>query len=119
MKFDDSLWDHVWERNLNHVERHTIAMTVWRRERPDTTFDLLVALELARRWRRHTRYLIALYGLWTLFWASITFHALRAGVEASPLSTGCAVFGLLVIAMCLVARRWLASYLRLHAVETT
>lgn len=117
MTFDDHLWDHVWERNLSHVERHTIAMTVWRRQRPDTRFDQVVALELARRWRRHTWYLIALYGLWTVFWASITVHALRVAVEVSPLPTACAAFGLLLIAMCVAARRRLAGYLRHHAIE--
>lgn len=117
MKFDDHLWDYVWERNLNHVERHTIAMTVWRRQRPDSTFDHLVALELARRWRRHTWYLILLYALWTLFWGSLTYHAMRTGVEVSPLPTVCAVFGVFLIAMCAAARRRLAGYLRLHPIE--
>lgn len=117
MTFDDHLWDHVWERNLSQVERHTIAMTVWRRQRPDTRFDLMVALELARRWRRHTRYLIVLYGLWTVFWASITIHAVRSGVDVTPVPAVCATFGLLVIVMCMAARRWLAGYLRLHPIK--
>ncbi len=112
MQFDDRLWQQLWEYNLNHVERHTIAMTVWRRRRPDTRFDLLVALELARRWRRHARYLIVLYGLWTLFWGSIAYHGVRVGVDVSPVPVGCAAFGLMVIAICLAVRRRLAEYLR-------
>lgn len=108
---------NVWERNLTHVERHNIAMTVWHRRHPDTHFDLLVALELARRWRRHVRFLIVLYGLWTLFWGSIAFHAARVDAPASPLPVACATLGLMAITACVVVRRRLRVYLRVNAAE--
>lgn len=116
MSFDDRLWDNVWERNLNAVERHAIAVAVWRRRRPDDRFEAMVACELARRWRRHARYLVVMYGLWTTFWGSLAMHDLRPdAILNSLLSLWCAVIGVLVIASCLAVRRRLAGYLRSHA----
>lgn len=116
MVFDDRLWDHVWERNLNSVERHAIAMAVWRRRRPDNRFEAIVACELARRWRRHARFLIVLYGLWTWFWGAIAVHDFRPdAVLNSQLSFYLASIGVLVIVSCLAVRRRLAAYLRTHA----
>jgi hypothetical protein len=114
--FDDQLWDTVWERNLNAVERHAIAMSVWRRCRPDDLFEAIVARELARRWRRHARYLVVIYGLWTTFWGALAMHDLRPdAVLDSPLSPSCAMLGVLVIVGCFAVRRRLATYLRVHA----
>lgn len=116
MTFDDKLWDTVWERNLNAVERHSIAMSVWRRRRPDDVFEALVARELARRWRRHARYLVVVYGLWTTFWGSLAMHDLRPdAVLDSALSPSLAVIGATMIVCCLAVRRRLAVYLRVHA----
>ncbi len=114
MRFDDQLWDHVWERNLSHVERHTIAMAVWRRRAPDTRFEHMIAVELCRRWRRHVVYLVGLYGLWTLFWGGIAATAPPAGAEPTTLPAACVAVGLTVIAGCLAFRRHLAGYLRTH-----
>lgn len=114
MRFDDELWDLVWERNLTHVERHTIAMAVWRRRAPDSRFEHMVAAELARRWRRHAVYLVGLYGLWTLFWGSIAFATPPPGSEATTLPGVCAAVGVALIACCVVARRYLSGYLQVH-----
>jgi peptidoglycan/LPS O-acetylase OafA/YrhL len=114
MRFDDELWDHVWERNLTHVERHTLAMALVRRQPPDTTFDRLVAAELARRWRRHALWLVTLYGLWSVFWGGIALTAPPAGAEPTALPAWCVVVGVLAIAACVLARRHLAGYLRAH-----
>lgn len=115
MTFDDELWDTVWERNLNAVERHAIARAVWRRHPPDTTFEAIVAHELARRWRRHARYLLCLYGLWTTFWGSLAVDDLRLdAVLDAPVTVWCSAVGVLVIAGCLTVRRRLAIYLRTH-----
>lgn len=113
-RFDDELWDHVWERNLSHVERHTLAMSLLRRTPPDTAFDRLVAAELARRWRRHALWLVALYGLWSLFWGGIALTPPPTGVEASTLPLWCAAIGVVAIAVCVGARRHLTGYLRVH-----
>lgn len=112
MTFDDQLWREVWERNLDHIERHNIAVAVWRGRPIDAPFEGLVACELARRWRRHTGNLIALYALWTVFWGSLAVpHGRAASVDAHvPLA--CAVFGLLAIAGLLAKRRHFAAYPR-------
>lgn len=116
MTFDDQLWDTVWERNLNAVERHAIAMSVWQRRQPDDVFEAIVARELARRWRRHARYLVVVYALWTTFWGSLAMHDLRPDAALdSLLSPSCAVIGVLFIIGCLAVRRRLATYLRVHA----
>lgn len=108
--WDNRLWDHVWERNLSQVERHNTALAVLRLRPPGTPFDDLVARELARRWRRRSAVLASVYVLWTLFWGSL---ALLPWPEADrpALPLGCAVFGLVVIAGCLVARRRFGAYL--------
>lgn len=117
--FDDRLWNHVWERNLNPVERHSIAVAVWRRRRPDDRFEAMVACELARRWRRHILVLVTGYALWTLFWGSIALHDLRLNDGFSSLLTPtCAAIGVAAIVACLAVRRWLAGYLAAHSIGT-
>lgn len=119
MTFDDRLWNHVWERNLTAVERHGIAMAVWRRRPLADRFEALVATELARRWRRHVLVLITAYALWTLFWGSIAMHDLRTNDGFSSLLTPtCAAIGVAAIAACLAVRRWLAGYLAAHAIRS-
>lgn len=114
MRFDDELWDHVWERNLTHVERHTIAMALLRRQPPDTTFDRLIAAELARRWRRHALWLVLLYGLWSLFWGAIALTAPPPDADPTMLPAWCVVVGLAMITACVGARRHLTGYLRTY-----
>lgn len=117
MTFDEHLWRDVWERNLNAVERHSIAMTVWRRRRPSNHFEALVALELARRWRRHTVFLATVYGLWTLFWGALAWHDLRLhDTFETLLSPTCAAIGVAAIAACMAFNWRMRGYLRVHAV---
>lgn len=114
--FDDRLWYDVWERNLNSVERHAIAVAVWRRRQPVGPFETLVAFELARRWRRHSRYLAVVYAFWTLFWGSIALQDLRLDAAFSSLLTPvCACLGLAAIGLCFMVRQRMAGYLRAHA----
>lgn len=116
-RFDDELWRDVWERNLDAVERHAIAMTVWRRRHPVDAFETLVAFELARRWRRHSRFLVVVYGLWTVFWGMIAARDLRLDATFESLVTPiCAGLGLVAIGVCIGVRRRLAGYLRANAV---
>ena len=116
MRFDDGLWRDVWEHNLDPVERHTIAVAVWRRRHPAGRFEAMVALELARRWRRHSRFLATVYALWTAFWGMIAVRDLRFDATFESLVTpACACAGLLAISGCVVVRRRLAKYLRANA----
>lgn len=111
--FDDRLWYDVWERNLTTVERHAIAVAVWRRRAPGDRFEAIVARELARRWRRHTVYLCVLYGLWTLFWGALAVHDLHVGARVgSPLPPWCAAVGVVAIVACVAARGHIGGYLR-------
>lgn len=113
---DDRLWREVWERNLDAVERHTIAVAVWRRRHPGGAFEGLVALELARRWRRHTVVLAVVYALWTVFWGMIAVHDLRLDAALESLLTpACATVGLVAITLCMVVRRRMGGYLRANA----
>jgi hypothetical protein len=111
---DDRVWDRVWERMLDPVERHHIAMAVWRRRLPAGLFEARVAVELARRWRRQARNLIVLYALWTLFWGSLALSDWRADstfqVRLTPIL---AAAGMLAIAACVAVRRRL-RLLHLH-----
>lgn len=115
MKFDNQLWDIVWERNLNAVERHTVAVAVWRRRQPDDQFEAMVACELARRWRRHTVFLMGLYGLWSVFWGLLAVDDVRAdGVLDVALSPSLAAIGVLVMMCALAARHHIGGYLRIY-----
>jgi len=114
--FDDRLWRDVWERNLDPVERHAIAMAVWRRRDPADGFERIVALELARRWRRHARSLVVVYALWTVFWGAIAIRDLRLDAAfTSLLPPVCAALGLVAVGACVTVRRRLAGYLRANA----
>lgn len=116
-RFDDRLWRDVWERNLDPVERHSIAMTVWRRRHPAGTFEAAVAFELARRWRGHSRFLATIYSLWTLFWGAMTMHDLRLdGGFESLVTPSLTLVGILAVTACIAVRRRLAVYLRANAV---
>lgn len=117
---DDRVWDRVWERMLDPVERHAIAVSVLRRRPPTDLFEARIAVELARRWRRQARNLIVLYGLWSLFWGSISLSDWRADAvfQTGPAPYLAAV-GALLIAGCLAVRwrlrpRLVHLHYRLH-----
>jgi hypothetical protein len=110
---DDRVWDRVWERMLDPVERHGIALAVWRRRLPDGMFEARIAVELARRWRRLARNLMILYGLWSLFWGAIALDDWRADAAfSSLLCPVCALVGTVAIAGCIVVRRRLLPFIR-------
>lgn len=74
--WDDRLWELVWERHLDQVERHAIALDTWAGRVPKTDrFRARVVTELARRWRRRARNLAWLYGLWTAFWTAMVLRS--------------------------------------------
>ncbi|MGI8575675.1 MAG: hypothetical protein ACR2MA_10135 [Egibacteraceae bacterium] len=105
LEWDDELWDHVWERMLDPLERRDIALHVWRRQPPDDLFNARVAAELAKRWRRRAIALALLYTLWTLLWGGITWNDWRedqALFSLVPLTM--ALIGVLLIIGCFRAR---------------
>ena len=104
-RMDDTLWDEVWERNLGHVERHNVALSVWRRQAPEDPFAVLVGWELAHRWRARARNLAVLYGLWAVFWALMAYAG-RAEVEPPGVGMPLTVtaFGVIGVALCLAFR---------------
>ncbi|MPZ71674.1 MAG: hypothetical protein GEU74_00335 [Nitriliruptorales bacterium] len=118
--WDDLLWYQVWERNLSQLERHAIAMAVLRGRVPADPFEGRVALELARRWRRHAVSLSLLYLLWSLFWSVIGWDAVhRYGGEALGLPLACTILGAAAVAACLLFRRRLRAILRLDEFGVT
>ncbi len=110
-EWDDRLWDQVWERNLTQVERHNTGLAVLRQRQPGSPFEDLVASELAHRWRRRSLVLGAVWAIWTAFWGALVVAPLPDDVDPSPLPRACVVFGVVVIAGCLVARRRFSGYL--------
>lgn len=104
--WDDKTWDEVWERLLDQFERHNIAMAVLRGRLPSTTFERGIALELARRWRRHAVTLAVVYSVWTAFWSAIGWDAVqRYGTSAAGVPLWCAAIGVAAIAACGIFRR--------------
>lgn len=111
--WDDELWRTVWERNLDAVERHHLAMDVLRRRVPNGLFEARVATELARRWRRHARNLMFGYLLWSLFWGLITYNTLQVrGFEGLPVAM--LGVGMIAVAATLSFRRYLVHYARIY-----
>ncbi len=109
--WDDKTWDHVWERVLNPVERHHIAVSVVRRRVPEDPFERRIAVELARRWQRHALFLASLYLLWSAFWAAIGFDSVTAfGASAARLPFGCAALGIAAVTGCLAFRRRITRF---------
>jgi hypothetical protein len=106
--WDAALWDRVWERMLGPVERHSVAVAVWRRRLPEEPFEAVVAVELARRWRMQAVKLALVYGLWTLFWGALAWSDWRAddSIEIA-LCPACTVVGLVAVTACFAVRRYL------------
>lgn len=111
-RWDDRLWREVWERNLDAVERHHLAMDVLRRRVPGGLFEARVATELARQWRRHARNLGIGYLLWSVFWGLITYHTVTARQEFHGLPVAMLAIGLIAIGAVVAFRRYLAGYAR-------
>lgn len=116
---DDRVWDRVWERILDPVERHSIAVAVWRGRPPRGTFEYRIAVELARRWRRRALSLAVVYALWTLFWGAIALSDWRAdaGFE-SPVCPLNALIGTAAVAGCFTVRRRLRPVVALSRPRT-
>lgn len=111
--WDDVLWERVWERTLDPVERHDIAVATWRRRTPSDPLAARVAPELTRRWRRHSLSLATLYALWTLFWGAIAWDDWsRDGVIGIPLAVSAAGLGLAAVTCCVIARQHLRTPFR-------
>ena len=116
--WDDDLWEEVWERQLTHVQRHTIAMEVtWHRRLPDDLFFARVGAEMARRWRRRARNYAIVYGLWTLFWGAIAYQMFVVEHAQDPHPTlvapALALLGVAAIAVCVALRRRLVPIARM------
>jgi len=102
---DDRLWDRVWERMLSPVERHSIAVAVWRRRELRDTFEVRIAAQLAARWRRHARNLALVYALWTCFWGLIAVSDWRGdGDWESLLCPVLSALGGTAVAACVAVR---------------
>ncbi len=108
LQWDDELWELVWERNLNPLERHRIAMAVCRRRPPPEPYEAVVGAELSRRWRRRALNLAFLYALWTLFWGALAVSDLRDDAALTSLLTPVnTLIGIVAIAACFLARHWI------------
>ena len=105
-RMDDYLWREVWERNLDHVERHNVAMSVWRRRAPEDPFESLVGWELAHRWRQRARNLAVVYLVWTAFWGLMAYAGLGSSEPVALRLPLClTVLGVAGIALCFAFRR--------------
>jgi len=103
---DDRVWERVWDRMLGPVERHSIAVAVWRGRLPRERFEARVAVELARRWRSQAVGLAIVWALWSAFWGAIAMTDWRGDAALSSwYSPGCALLGLTAIGVCLAVRR--------------
>ncbi len=114
VEWTDELWEQIWERLLDQIERHSIAMDVWARRLPHDPLHRAIAPELARRWRRTARNFILLYGTWSLFWGLIAAAVLDTGGIARSLSLSMVTVGAAAILICLLVRRRVAPLARLQ-----
>jgi TRAP-type C4-dicarboxylate transport system permease small subunit len=109
---NDRDWEDVWEGTLDRVERYRINRSTWRRELPADALERRLVPERARRLRRGASRHALFHLLWILFWGSIAVVADPAEGPAETLSAGMAAFSLVVVAGCLVVRRYLEPVTR-------
>lgn len=110
LDWDDRLWEQVWDRTLNPMERHRIARHLWHRRVPDDPLERTVVAELRHRWRRRARNLAILYGLWTLFWGLLALSDVRTDLAfRSLLTPGCTLVGVLAVGACFAVRHRLRA----------
>lgn len=105
---NDEMWEELWERTLDRVDRYRISRTTWRREFPLDPLEKRLVPELARRWRRSARNHAIGHMLWLAFWGSIAVAADPAEGPAEQLGAAMATFSLLVIVSMVMIRRYLA-----------
>lgn len=107
-RMDDSLWDEVWERSMGHIERHNVALSVFRHEPPEDPFAMRIGFELAHRWRARARNLGVVYGLWTIFWAVMAYAGSdRVRPPGPGVPIGLATVGVVAVILCLAFHYWM------------
>jgi hypothetical protein len=108
---DDELWEEIWERTLDAVERHRIARTTMLRGFPLDPLEKRLVPELARRWRRSARNHAIGHLIWFTFFSAIALSA-DASQPAETFGTAMASFSAFVVSTMLAARFWLAPVTR-------
>jgi hypothetical protein len=109
---DDELWEEVWERTLDPLERHRIVRTTLRRRFPLDPLEKRLVPELARRWRRSARNHAVGHLIWLAFFLSIALSADSTQPSAEAFGTAMASFSGLVVSVMMAARVWLAPVTR-------
>ena len=105
--YDDEVWDQLWEREFDHLDRYRYGRAVWRAELPEDVLGRRVVPELARRWRRRAVVYAVAWAVFTVFWVAIGVDTVvRYGAEGSRLPWQLATLGSTVIGGCLAARAW-------------
>lgn len=112
MALDDEMWEELWERTLDAVERHRIALTTLRREFPLDPLEKRLVPELARRWRRSARNHAIGHLIWLAFFLSISLSADASQPSAEMFGNAMACFSAVVVSTMTAAHRWLAPVTR-------
>lgn len=103
--WDDRLWDLVWERTLDQLERHQLTLQVLLRRPPPDAFAARVGRELARRLRRRAVVLAVAWGLFTAFWAMILHLARQQPGTPDGWAWSMVLLGTAVVVGCVAFRR--------------
>ena len=109
---DDELWEEIWERTLDAVERHRISRTTMLREFPLDPLEKRLVPELARRWRRSARNHAIGHLIWFTFFSAIALSADASQPAAETFGTSMASFSAVVLSTLVAARLWLAPETR-------
>ncbi|MFP4310805.1 MAG: hypothetical protein ACLFS9_02335 [Nitriliruptoraceae bacterium] len=113
MRWDDRMWEELWERTLGQPERHRLAMATLRREFPDDPLGRRVVPELARRWRSTARLHLWLHTVLGLFWLRVSFDIPTVSGTPWRLANALALTSLAIALGCSALRRYLHPLERL------
>jgi len=113
VRWDDRMWEELWERTLGQPERHRLAMATLRREFPGDPLGRRVVPELARRWRGTTKVHLWLHAILGLFWLRVSFDIPTVSGTPWYLANTLSLVSLTIAVGCWLFRRYLHPLERL------
>lgn len=114
MRYDDRMWEELWERTLGQLERHRIAMATLRREFPPDPLGRRIVPELAYRWRGTAKVHLWIHTIHAVFWGRISFDIPATAGTPWVLANTMALISLVIVLSCIAFRRYLFPLARLR-----
>lgn len=114
MRYDDRMWEELWERTLGQLERHRIAMATLRREFPPDPLGRRIVPELAHRWRGTAKVHLWVHATLAIFWGRISFDIPPTAGTPWALANTMSLLSITIALGCVAFRRYLFPLARLR-----